>query len=140
VEGKTIAAIFKDSGEAYFRLLERDALKAVNSFFLAQQNNNTHPFLGIVATGGGAPCFHDNMTWMNQHGITLWLNLPIAVLVERLNKDSSKRPLLEEKSELELKQFIHDKLEERKPYYSQAQLEINSLVDINELIQKIKDA
>src|SRR5437773_11285939 len=61
-EGATIAEIFFSKGEAYFRSKESSLLKSLS------QNENA-----VIATGGGTPCFHDNMKWMNEHGITVYL-------------------------------------------------------------------
>jgi len=80
-EGKPIRALFQQSGEEYYRELERDALRSISETNV------------VVATGGGAPCFHDNMYWMNAHGFTLFLNPPLDVIVERIAKETH-RPLI----------------------------------------------
>src|SRR5436853_6290275 len=59
-EKKSIAEIFSEDGEEYFRKKESQQLK-----LLAEKNN------AVIATGGGTPCFHDNMKWMNDHGFTI---------------------------------------------------------------------
>jgi shikimate kinase len=80
------------------------------------------------------------MDWMNEHGITIWLNLPIAVLAERLMSEKAKRPLIAEIKEEELLVFIENKIEDRKLYYSKADIEIVERVDVLSLVQKIQDA
>jgi shikimate kinase len=107
-ENQTIATIFTQHGEPYFRRLERDKLREM----LPVQN-------AVIATGGGAPCFHDNMAWMNQHGITLYLQANTDLLFTRLKSESDKRPVLGGRSDEALKQFISNKIEERNVYYSQ---------------------
>ena len=72
-EGKTISQIFEESGEPFFRALEKKYLHSTLNF------DKT-----IVATGGGAPCFFDNIQWMKQHGQTIYLKTPTTVLVNRL--------------------------------------------------------
>lgn len=141
-EGQTIASIFSNQGEGYFRLQESQAIKDVYHYLIDQNNNNQASlrFKGIVSTGGGAPCFFDNMDWMNQHGVTIWLNLPVEILMDRLNKEKEKRPLLADKADEELKAFITVKLNERNAFYSRATLHITTLPSIDLLIQKIKDA
>lgn len=75
----------------------------------------------VIATGGGTPCFHDNMQWMNEHGITVWLDEPINKLAERLKKEKEHRPLIKDLSDVELHEFLSRKLAERSPFYLQAQ-------------------
>src|SRR5438105_2584493 len=72
----TISEIFAAHDENYFREKERDALQELSEF------DNL-----IIATGGGAPCFHNNMQWMNEHGTTIWIDEPIDILAERLKKE-----------------------------------------------------
>lgn len=113
-ENQTIASIFEQKGEAYFRNTESQMLKKTANF------NNT-----IIATGGGTPCFFDNIDWMNEHGKTVFLNPTVDILFERLKSETTKRPLLAQKSEKELRQFISQKLESRLKYYEKAQQIIN---------------
>ena len=110
-ESKTISQIFKEGGEGAFRKLERDYLTASGDFEKS-----------VIATGGGCPCFYDNMEWMDLSGQTIYLKTPTAVLVDRLQKETAHRPLLAGKSKKELAAFIDGKLEERAPYYEQAQI------------------
>ncbi len=110
-ESKTIAQIFKEGGEGAFRKLERDYLTASGDFEKT-----------VIATGGGCPCFYDNMEWMDVSGQTIYLKTPTAVLVNRLQSETAHRPLLAGKSKKELAEFIEAKLLERAPYYEQAQI------------------
>ena len=110
-EGKTISQIFREDGEGAFRKLERDYLTASGDFEKT-----------VIATGGGCPCFYDNMEWMDVSGQTIYLKTPTAILVERLQKETAHRPLLAGKSKEELAEFIDTKLAERAAYYEQAQI------------------
>jgi shikimate kinase len=141
-EGQTIASIFSTKGEEYFRIQESQAIKDVYQILidLNHKDQDSFGFKGVVSTGGGAPCFFDNMEWMNQHGITIWLDVPVEMLMDRLKKEKAKRPLLAEKTDEELKAFIADKLKERNAFYSRAALHLTALPTIDLLIQKIKDA
>lgn len=141
-EKAAISTIFSMKGEDYFRIQESEAIKEVYQFLTDDEHDYVDflGFRGIIATGGGAPCFFDNMNWMNQHGITIWLDLPIELLLERLKKEKSKRPLLAEKNDNELKEFIALKLKERSSFYNHATIRISSLPNTTLLIQKIKDA
>ena len=94
----------------------------------------------VLATGGGTPCFHENMQWMNKHGVTIWIDEPIEVLAERLIKEKDHRPLIKSLSDDELHNFLSKKLTERTPFYSQAtyHLKGNKISDRSfaEILQK----
>jgi shikimate kinase len=141
-QGKTISDIFKTEGEGYFRNLETNALKETAGQLIAQSEVAlvSQHFAGIISTGGGTPCFHGNIDWMNEQGITIWFNMPIQILAKRLANEKSKRPLIAALSDEKLYQFIADKLEERYPFYSKAKIIINDLIDPSTLTQKITDA
>ncbi len=109
--GKTIREIFADEGEAHFRQLERQCLQKLGE----------QPQL-VVATGGGAPCFFDNMELMNAAGLTIFLDTSVETLVQRLKPEIAHRPLLAGKSDAELQEFITQKLSERRPFYEQAKV------------------
>ena len=82
---KPITDIFQAEGEDYFRVLERKCLE--------DQINRKESF--VLATGGGAPCFFDNMAQMNQNGITIFLSISVDDLFSKLSeKGIQKRPLL----------------------------------------------
>lgn len=110
-EGETIPTIFAEKGEATFRDLERKYLHTLE---------NQSP--AVVATGGGTPCFFDNMDWMKAHGTTVYLETPIEVLYERLSRERAGRPLLAGLSDGELLDFMKKKLEEREGWYRQAEV------------------
>ena len=145
IEGKeqrTITAIFNQSGEAYFRERESAYLKEMVSTLSAGSvfQMGTQVITGIISTGGGTPCYHENMKWMNQHGITVWLNPLSSVLIQRLLIEKASRPLLADLSESELILFVRSKLSERISFYSQAAIELQDEVDVELLIEKIKNA
>ena len=145
IEGKeqrTITAIFNQSGEAYFRERESAYLKEVVSTLSAGSvfQMGTQVITGIISTGGGTPCYHENMKWMNQHGITVWLNPLSSVLIQRLLIEKASRPLLADLSESELILFVRSKLSERISFYSQAAIELQDEVDVELLIEKLKNA
>jgi shikimate kinase len=126
-EGSTIAEIFRNKGESYFRVLEAEclrSLKPVEKSLAPTQNSGK--ISAIVATGGGAPCFHDNMGWMNENGFTVWLNPTVAEIAERLKKGMEVRPLLQNLTEEGLSEFIAAKLKEREEFYNKAKLEIKN--------------
>ncbi|HTF82776.1 MAG TPA: shikimate kinase [Cytophagales bacterium] len=111
-QGKSIDLIFEESGEAYFRKLEQEAL---------------HQLKGkkkVISTGGGAPCFFDNMDFMNTQGKTIWLNPDPEVVTDRLLSapNSENRPLIKGKTREQIQEFIKQKLQERQKFYSRAEV------------------
>jgi shikimate kinase len=106
-----IATIFTEKGEAYFREIEAKVLRS----FSDEQNC-------IIACGGGTPCYHDNMQWMSEHGSTVYLKDSPDVLMKRLIKEKSHRPVLMNIADTELESFIAAKLKEREPFYNQAKI------------------
>lgn len=112
--GQTIAEYFAANGEDGFRQLERETLK-----------NYPYPATCVVATGGGLPCFFDNMEWMNAKGKTVYLQMQPAQLVSRLH-NRQKRPLIANMDDEQLLAFIEMKLQERNPFYNKAQYIVNA--------------
>ena len=110
---KTIPQIFAEEGEESFRLKEQKALKELSEFTDV-----------VIATGGGAPCFFDNMYLMNKTGKTIYLNIDPKVLAYRLMHSKTERPLIKGKSKEELIRFIDESLKKRLAYYKKAQVEI----------------
>lgn len=106
---KTIAQIFAEKGEEGFRLIEQRMLHEVAEFEDV-----------IISTGGGTPCFFDNIDYMNSQGATVFLDVPVERLFIRLSIARNKRPLIKEKSDEELRTFIIEQLAKRTPYYSKA--------------------
>ncbi|HZY37603.1 MAG TPA: shikimate kinase [Mucilaginibacter sp.] len=115
-EGMTIAEYFSKYGEAAFRKRESEVLKT-----------HKYPERAIIATGGGLPCFFDNMDWMKARGKTVYVKLPPKTLADRLQNEKDERPLLRERHGEELVQFIAEKLAEREPFYSKANIIANGL-------------
>jgi shikimate kinase len=111
-EKQSIEEIFADKGENYFRELEYDVLH--ETFDL----KNT-----IVSTGGGVPCFFDNMNEMKKHGVTIFINPTTEELTNRLfGQGGENRPMLKGKTHKQVIDFIESKYKERAPYYEQATL------------------
>lgn len=108
-EEKTIAEIFAEDGEDYFRKSEAKILR-----WFGEKKSF------VMAAGGGTPCFYENMDWMNRTGITVWIDDPLDVLVERLQPEKAHRPLIRDLSDTQLKQFLVDKLAERMPFFEKA--------------------
>lgn len=114
-EGQRIAQLFQDKGEVYFRKREIHYLTEI----LTQQDDY------VLSTGGGAPCFGDNMARMNQATPnTIYLKASIETLTDRLKRQREHRPLLSTASDEELQEYIAKHLFERSFFYNQAALKI----------------
>lgn len=108
-EQKTIATIFKNHGAIYFRKIESQYLQEL----LENQQ------YGIVALGGGTPCFGDNLSIINTHSESCYLKASVRILKNRLEKEQAKRPLIADIPKEELAAFIAKHLFERSRYYEQ---------------------
>jgi shikimate kinase len=127
-ENKSINEIFSSKGEEYFRLLETDTLHIIT------ESRDSM----VMACGGGTPCYFNNIDYMNKSGITVWLDTPISVLHQRLLKERSRRPLLKDLSDEQVRAFIVKKFSDRKIYYEQAAVIIDEdPIQLETLIQKI---
>lgn len=111
-EKTSIEEIFKMKGEEYFRLYEKNVL---------QELIQLPDF--ILSTGGGLPCFFDNMEVINKSGISIFLNVSPSIIGKRLwNTDNQNRPLLKGKTEESLLDYLELKHQERYPYYSKSKI------------------
>ena len=108
---KSVPAIFAEEGESGFREKERIALHEVSQF------ENV-----VIGTGGGAPCFFDNMEVMNNNGLTIYIAPDTEVLAARLLKSKTERPLIAGKSPEQLIAFINNALQNRAPFYEKAKI------------------
>ena len=108
-EGRTISQIFEDDGEDYFRKLERVYLHKVIDIEDV-----------VISTGGGTPCFFDNMDQMNEHGKTIYINIHPKALLPRLLSSPSTRPLLAGKDDKGMLDYVFKKLRSREKYYHKA--------------------
>jgi len=115
-EGMTIPEYFSKHGEEAFRKLESAILKETN-----------YPKNAIVSTGGGLPCFFDNIQWMNQHGKTIYIKLSPKTLADRLENEKQKRPVLDGRNEQQLVNFIEEKLIERDVFYNKATIIVDGI-------------
>ena len=128
-EGMAIVDIFNTKGEEYFRELERkcllDQIKLKKGF--------------VLATGGGAPCFFDNMDQMNKYGVTIFLNISVDDLFNKLSKKGiQKRPLLKNLSNEGLYLELENKLNDRRKFYKKSKITIDqNLHDINERVNQV---
>lgn len=128
-EGKSIAEIFRNSGENGFREIERRNLLEV----LGKKNC-------IIACGGGTPCFFDNIDKINESGISVFLSVSMEKLLSRLIEGHEKRPLVANKTKEEIEEIISRQLETRNPFYNQAKIHwsgerLDTLEEIDENVR-----
>ncbi len=114
-ENKSISEIFAEKDEEYFRYKEKDVLEE-----LVNENKEF-----VMSSGGGTPCFFNNIEFMKKNGKVVWLNTSVEILKQRLLKERATRPLIRNIGETGLRSYIIRKLGERKMYYEQADIIVN---------------
>ena len=129
---QTISQLFAERGEDGFRRLEQKLLHEVGDF------ENV-----VISTGGGTPCFFDNMDYMNAQGQTVFLDVDEETLFRRLRVATAQRPILRGKSDAELRAFISEALARRMPYYEKARYRfdgsrLESLQQIDESVRRLR--
>jgi shikimate kinase len=126
----TIRLLIYDKGMDKFREIEKESLKK-----LIDQNDHV-----VISTGGGTPCFFDNMSLMNNSGLTIYLKVDIPTLVDRLMHAKKDRPLIWGKSKEDLTVYAKDLLARRQDDYNQAEISINGKnLKINSLVDLIQN-
>ncbi len=126
-EKLSISDMFAKNGEEYFREIEHNVLVELLSMDGV-----------LVSTGGGAPCFHQNILLINQQAYSIYLKLDPEILVGRLKNATADRPLLANLSNEELRLQISEKLASRSPFYEQAKLVFSSLGSVNRDVSELE--
>jgi shikimate kinase len=121
--GMTITEIFQRQGEASFRELEKDTLTEI----LKSQS------LFVLATGGGTPCFFNQIDLLNEYCETIYLRCSVEVIQMRLNEPQTSRPLLPR-----LTDNLADHMKTRESTYSQARHIVNGELPQWELSEYIR--
>lgn len=111
--GKSIPKLFEQQGEEVFRLIESQALRSIDET------------PSVIATGGGLPCYYDNMSYMNVHGVTVFLRADKWFIHNRLTQAKAPRPLIKSLNSEELLAFIEEKLTARQGFYSQSKVQVD---------------
>ena len=124
---KTIVQLFEELGESKFRVLESDFIRE-----LSKKSSF------VLATGGGLPCFYDNILFLNDLGLTIYLKTSSEILTNRILNDN-KRPLIKGKNKEELNEFVTLNLLERECFYEKSRFILNeSQHNIDSILQIIK--
>lgn len=116
---QSIVELFKNLGEEEFRNIETIALKECS------QNHSEI----LIATGGGTPCFNNNLEFMKSNGALIYLKLNEQDLLIRLSKAKTNRPLIKDKTNEEMLLYIEHLLKVREVFYNQADI----IVDANHI-------
>ncbi|KIO77311.1 shikimate kinase [Pedobacter lusitanus] len=114
--GSSVGDYFSAHGEDAFRKLESETLKSLD-----------YPKNCVIATGGGTPCFFDNIDWMNENGTTIYIKMAAPALAKRLESGMAKRPLLRNLTAEGVVEFIENKLAEREGFYNKASLVLSGI-------------
>lgn len=124
-EGKSVSKIFNENGEPYFRQAEAETLR--------QTTAATFSF--IMATGGGTPCFYDGIEFMNSVGVTVFLDVPVNELSNRLGKEQAgPRPLLQ--TDTTISETLEQIRLSRLKFYEQATFRVTN-PELNDLIKLV---
>jgi shikimate kinase len=125
--GLTVVELFQ-SGEFKFREVEALVLRNCAGLDNA-----------VISCGGGTPCFHENLAWMKEHGITIYIQLTAGALFHRLAASKQNRPLLAGKTDVELMEYISETIKEREYFYRQCHYTVKGEnLDVNEMLKEIQ--
>lgn len=125
-EGRSIAQIFAESGEEYFREAERRVLRTIKPGGSL-----------VVSTGGGMPCFHDNMAYINSTGISVFLDVPVEILVKRMVVHAQEDRPLHSPTDPELLANLRQRHTIRFPIYNQATVIVSGETTGDDILQRI---
>jgi shikimate kinase len=120
-ERRSIASIFAQQGEPYFRQQERNVLGAL----LPERQI-------VVATGGGTFAEPDNRVLMLADGTVAWLDVPLAQVLERVPADG-RRPLAADRTQME------QLYARRRLAYAEAHVRIDAARPVIEVVERLLD-
>lgn len=128
--GKDINRIFQEDGEQGFRKIERECLATLS------QGSETK----VIAAGGGTPCFHENIDFMNKAGATIFLDVPLEVIAERLiQQGTDERPLLKNKTPKELLGQLYEHFMQRKSHYFKSLIHLEgTAISLDQILDELK--
>lgn len=107
----SIPDFFSKYGEDFFRICEKSVLEEV----LKMPNV-------VISTGGGTPCFFNNMDMIVANSTSVYLKLSPKSLAIRLIASHKVRPLVAGKSDAEVLEYVTKTLEQREQFYSRANI------------------
>lgn len=123
----SVEQIFEKYGEEVFRQFEKEILQTLDS------EDDI-----VIATGGGLPCFGDNLKKIKSSGYVIYMNMHPYSILSRHKKSKRPRPLLQGKTDEELRDFLKESLKKRDFYYRQADLIVRAEnIKVEEIVAKI---
>ena len=125
-EGRSIPEIFAQSGEAYFREAERRVLRGIRPGASL-----------VISTGGGMPCFHDNMAYIKTTGVSVFLDVPVPVLAQRIQAHVHDDRPLNNATAPDLLETLQKRYEIRLPFYRQATIIISGETTKDEVLRRV---
>jgi shikimate kinase len=133
IENRTNSSVnklFSEKGELYFRKLEHE--------IFSELMKNPDSF--VLSLGGGTPCYANNHELLKGENVfSIYLSGSITTLYKRLKNENENRPLIANKSQEEMKEFIAKNLFDRSFYYNQAQYKVTiDEKSVGELIAEIE--
>jgi shikimate kinase len=122
--GRTIRETFETRGEPWFREREAELLRGTASL----------PRV-VVALGGGTFVFPENAAFVKGQGVTVFLDVPFAVIAARLAQKMADRPLF---SSLEEARALY---ESRRPFYKMADwtIEVSGQEALEEVVDRLDE-
>ena len=120
-EGRTIPEIFEQSGEAYFRKAETEAIEKLSGDF-------------VVATGGGALINENSARAARENGIVVFINTDFELCYERI-KDDKNRPLVCKNTKEQLKELFEER---KKIYKKNSHFSVNGNASDIQIAEEIK--
>ncbi len=126
--GMSVSYMLVKKGEIFFRECEQKALNVV------LQNNSY-----ILASGGGTPCYYNNVDTINSQAVSFYLQCSPSVLTQRLLPEKQNRPLIAEIEDEFLHEFISKHLFERIPFYEKAHHTIDANGDCDSIVKEMLD-
>lgn len=129
-ELSSVFEIFKYKGEDYFRQVESKVLKGI------KPNQKL-----IIATGGGVPCFFDNMDFIKANGTSIFLNVQPEDLLKRIQKsEGNNRPLIDKRKTNEiLLNELRERYENRLKFYQQADIQIDGSIEVEQILWLLEE-
>ena len=124
--GFSISEIFQSEGEAQFRSYEQGIIRQLIDFPKS-----------VIAVGGGLPCYNNHMDVILDMGRVIYLDLSVDVLVGRLIKNSSDRPLFAGLDASEIEDKTRALKLERERFYQRAHKHIDASKPIQELVKEV---
>ncbi|MDB3905312.1 shikimate kinase [Crocinitomicaceae bacterium] len=126
ITSTSIVEIFQNQGELKFRNKEAYVLKQLNGFTRS-----------VIAVGGGAPCFNNQIELLLEMGIVIYLELPLDILTNRLNRNPNSRPLYRELSSDQIVEKTKRLMKDRTPFYDKADVIVDGKNSSDVIVKKI---